>query len=120
MRGAVTCFTENKNLYLYDANYMFSLLIHPELGKVHEKTPNPDSYYLKKYEYQQKHGFWGKAEPPDFETTLDESIVENNIIQAGKLVFEATDHCNLNCPYCSLGEMYGFGKRDHNIYQQNN
>ena len=39
--------TENGNLYLYDVQHMFSLLVHPELGKVHEKHTNIEPYYLK-------------------------------------------------------------------------
>ena len=114
MRDSVVHSTQNGNLYLYDARKMFSLLIHPDLGKVHEKSAIPEPYYVRKYEYQKKYGFWGKAEPPDFEIALDESIVKENIIQTRKIVFETTDYCNLNCPYCSLGELYTIGKRDHN------
>ena len=114
MRESVVHSTENNNLYLYDAQHMFSLLIHPELGRAHEKSENLNPYYLKKYEYQKRHGFWGNAEPPDFETNLDESSINSSIIQTKKLVFEVTDHCNLNCPYCSVGELYEFSKRERN------
>jgi uncharacterized protein len=105
--------TENRNTYLYDTQYLFSGLVHPELEKIHKKSTDVDPYYSRKYEYLEKHGFFGKFKPIDFETTLDESKVKRNITQARQIVFETTDHCNLSCSYCSLGELYDFGKRDH-------
>ena len=113
MRESVVYSTKNNNLYLYDARYMFSLLIHPDMEKVHNKSPDADSYYLKKYEYLTNHGFWRKSEPVEFETAaLDEATVKENIIQTNQIIFEVTDRCNLNCPYCSLGEMYEAGKKE--------
>lgn len=42
--------TENNNFYLYDTQRILSMLIHPELKKIHEKSTdiNIDAYYLKK------------------------------------------------------------------------
>ena len=42
--------TENNNFYLYDTQRILSMLIHPELKKIHEKSTdeNIDGYYLKK------------------------------------------------------------------------
>lgn len=104
--------TDNRNLYLYDTLHLFSMLIHPEMEKVYKKSTEVDSYYLRKYAYLKEHGFFGESKPTDFETTLDESIVKKNIIQTKRIVFETTDHCNLNCQYCSLGEIYNFGKKN--------
>lgn len=104
--------TESNNSYLYDAKHFFSMLMHPELEKAHEKSIDVDPYYLKKYAYLKEHNLFGESEPAVFETALDESIIKENIIQTSQIVFETTDHCNLNCPYCSLGELYEFGKKD--------
>jgi len=113
MRESIIYSSDNNNVYIYDARHNFSLLIHPELAKVNVQSKDTDTYYLKKYAYLKDHGFWKNAEPPDFETTLlDESVVKENIIHTPQIVFEVTDHCNLNCPYCSLGELYEVGKRD--------
>ena len=93
------------------------MLIHPELKKIHEqflekKTINIQSYYLKKYEYLKKHGFFSKFEFTNF-ASLDESTVKDTIIQTRQLVFEVTDFCNLNCSYCAYGDLYeGFEKRN--------
>ncbi len=104
--------TENNNSYLYDAKHFYSMLMHPELEKAHEKSIDVDPYYLKKYAYLKEHNLFGESKPAVFETALDESIIKENIIQTSQIVFETTDHCNLNCPYCSLGELYEFGKKD--------
>ena len=112
MRKSVVYSTENSNWYLFDAQHMFSLLIHPNLVKVYEQSIDLDSYYLHKYEYQKKHGFWGKVEPANIETVFDESIVKENIMQTQQIIFEVTDHCNLKCMYCSFGELYDFKKKN--------
>jgi len=112
MRESVIHSTENNNLYLYDAQHKFSVLMHPDLGKVHEKSIGTDSYYVNKYTYLKKYGFFGKSEPVDFETILDEAIIKEKIIQIQRLVFEVTDHCNLNCMYCrTSGKLYKFGRK---------
>jgi uncharacterized protein len=113
MKTSIIHSTENNNSYLYDAQHLFSVLMHPELENVYKKTAKFNSYYFKKYKYLKKHGFFGDFKSIDFETTLDESIVKKHIIQTRQIVFEATDNCNLNCSYCSLGELYELGKRDH-------
>jgi len=106
MRESVIHSSANGNAYLYDARHMFSMLIHPALGKVHSKLTEADSYYHKKHAYLQAHDFYGSVKPPDFETELGENVVKNNLLNSTKIVFEVTDHCNLNCAYCSLGELY--------------
>lgn len=112
MKKSIIHSTEECNSYLYDAQHLYSVLIHPELEKIHEKSLGVDPYYLKKYEYLKGYGFFGEAEPIDFGVALDEAIVKENIIQTKQIVFETTDHCNLSCQYCSLGELYDFSKND--------
>jgi len=111
MRESVTYSTENGNFYLYDAQHMFPVLIHPELCKVYEKATKTDPYYFKKYGYLTEHGFGGRSKPVIFETTLNESQVKAKIIQTPKVVFEVTDHCNLNCRYCTFGDLYKFNEK---------
>jgi uncharacterized protein len=86
--------------------------MHPELKKAHERSTDIDPYYTLKYGYLKEYGLFEKSETVNFETTLDESIVKRNISQTPQVVFETTDHCNLNCTYCSLGELYDFGKKE--------
>ncbi|MCL2650948.1 MAG: radical SAM peptide maturase [Candidatus Azobacteroides sp.] len=97
--------TENNNLYLYDDLKKLSLLIHPELAKVHEKSNNINSYYYKKYIYLKKYGFFSKSEFTDFQT-ISEAMVKDSLIQITQIVFEVTNFCNLNCTYCVYGELY--------------
>ena len=49
--------TENNNFYLYDTQRILSMLIHPELKKIHEKSTdiNIDAYYLKRSLYTSLH-----------------------------------------------------------------
>ena len=101
----------NNNSYLYDDQHRLSILTHPEFDKACEKTKDADPYYLRKYAYLKKHGFFAKLKPREFRT-LEESNVSDNIINTRQIVYEVTDSCNLTCTYCALGELYeGFDER---------
>lgn len=103
--------SENDNLYIYDDQRRLSLLVHPELEKAYENRNDVDLYYLKKYAYLKEHGFFENPRVLDF-TTLDESMVIENIANTRQVVFEVTDSCNLNCTYCAFGGLYeGFDER---------
>jgi Arylsulfatase regulator (Fe-S oxidoreductase) len=105
--------TENNNLYIYDDQQRLSVLIHPRFEKVHEKSTALDSYYLKKFEYLKKHGFFSNSKPANFLESIDESIVKNNIFQLPHIVFEVTNSCNLDCTYCCFGKLYeGYDTRN--------
>ena len=103
--------SENNNLYIYDDRSRLSLLVHPEFEKVHKKSTDVSPYYLRKYEYFKKNGFFEKPKHVRF-IKLEESVVLDNIRNVKQIVFETTDSCNLNCMYCSLGALYeGFDER---------
>jgi len=97
--------SESGNLYIYDDEYRLSILIHPEFEKAYKKSNDADLYYIKKYAYLRSNGFFAKPRNVDF-TTLEESMVKDNIINTKQVVFEATGLCNLNCTYCGLGDLY--------------
>lgn len=106
--------TENNNFYIYDDRCRLSMLIHPEIKKAHENSAVVSSYYLEKYAYLKKYGFFTEAKSPQFET-LDEANVLDSIIQTTQIVFEVTDSCNLSCVYCGYGELFqAFDERGHN------
>ena len=105
--------SEKNNHYIYDDQHRLSMLIHPELMKVHEKSADIDPYYLDKYEYLKKHDLFIEPRLVDI-GTLDELMVEEGIIRTQQIVFEVTDNCNLNCTYCSEGELY------REFYSRNN
>lgn len=98
--------TEFGNLYLYDNNQTLSLLIHPELKKAHDKSGEVDPYYLRKYEYLRKHGFFSDSQIVNF-GEVNEMMVEEGICNVPQIIFEVTDFCNLDCTYCGYGELYG-------------
>ena len=103
--------SQNNNFYIYDDHSRLSMLVHPEIRKVHEKSTDVDSFYLQKYEYLRKHGFFAKPKVSNFET-LSEETVKTSIIETQGITFEVTDFCNLNCTYCAYGELYeGFDTR---------
>lgn len=107
MLNTVIHTSENNNFYLYDDRSRSSMLIHPELSKVHKNSTAIDPYYEGKYAYLKSHGFFANPEPVDFKTEVDESMVQKGIIETNQIVFEVTDACNLKCSYCVLGELYG-------------
>lgn len=103
--------SDNGNLYIYDDRYRLSMLVHPEFNKVYKKLKSVDPYYVKKYAYLRQYGFFEKSKFSNFRT-LEESVVEENIIHVKQIVFEVTDSCNLKCTYCAFGELYdGFDER---------
>lgn len=110
MQQSVICTSKKGNWYLYDDQYSLSMLIHPELAKTQNVLMNSDSYYVKKYEYLKKHGFFLESKIVDFETKLSKEKVEKCLIQTPQILFEVTDMCNLNCVYCALGELYEWGE----------
>lgn len=112
MESTIIYSTENNNSYLYSVEHSFSMLIHPELVKAHKKAKDVDSYYLKKYNYLKENDFFGETKPVEFGNVLKEDVIKKNIAQLPEVVFETTDHCNLNCRYCSLGELYTFSKKE--------
>ena len=103
--------TDNGNLYLYYDQSRLSFLIHPEFERACKNETDVDLYYLKKYAYFIDHGFFDSQMITDFRK-LEESEVVDNIFNTKQIVFEVTDSCNLNCTYCSLGELYeGYDER---------
>lgn len=105
--------TENKNSYIYDDSNRQTILIHPELRLIHENSKDNDPYYIAKYNYLKKHGFFADPKPANLKKRIDESMIKDSIIQSQQIVFEVTDLCNLRCSYCSLGEFYdGFEERN--------
>jgi uncharacterized protein len=105
--------TENSNMYLYDDRQRLSLLIHPEIAKVHGKSAEVDPDYVKKYTYLNQHGFFDKPQLAQF-GMIDETMIRESIVQSQQIVFEVTDECNLNCTYCGYGELYeGYDARNH-------
>lgn len=104
--------SDNNNSYIYDDHFRLSMLVHPEIKKANEKVSEVDPYYLKKYAYLKKHGFFTKPKLAEF-SMLEKAMVVDNIINIKQVVFEVTDSCNLKCTYCSLGELYkGFDARN--------
>lgn len=89
------------------------MLIHPELKKAHEKVEDVNPYYVKKYEYLEKYGFFRYSKPIEF-GELTEDMIKDSLCQTPQVTFETTDYCNLNCTYCSFGNLYeGFDERNH-------
>lgn len=112
--------SNNNNSYMYDLASRLSMLIHPQLENAYKNLTNTDSYYLGKYEYLKNHNFFSESKSPNF-VTLTDSSVENNIFKTEQIVFEVTDFCNLDCSYCTFGELYqGYEKRNFKNIDKDN
>ena len=104
--------SEKGNLYIYDNDSRFSILIHPEIENAIQGAFDVDPYYVKKYEYLRQHGFFSESRPIKFEE-VSEDMIKNNMAEIPQIVFETTDLCNLSCTYCVLGDVYeGFELRN--------
>ncbi len=99
-------------MYLYDYTHRLSILMHPKLKEVIEEKQNIDPYYLSKYKYLKSHSFFKEIPTEDF-GEITESMIKESFRQTAQITFEVTDFCNLNCTYCSFGELYeGFDARN--------
>lgn len=113
MKRSLIHSTDNNNHYIYDDQSRLSMFIHPAIKDAYENQPDVSPYYLRKYEYLKKHGFFSDAKSPRFEV-LDENSVMDSIIQTSQIVFEITESCNLNCVYCGYGDLFQVSdKRNH-------
>ena len=60
-----------------------------------------------KIEYLKNQHFW--SEEPETETTfgqLTAEMIQQQLENLKVLTFEVTDKCNLNCKYCTYGQVY--------------
>lgn len=119
MKSSTIYSTNKGNIYLYDIGNKYTLIVHPELKKAYQNNPNADSYYQNKYNYLKKYGFFRDIDLFSFETKVDECSVKRNLYEINQIVFEVTDFCNLRCEYCSLGELYSFGKKKRKNINEN-
>lgn len=90
------------------------MLVHPILKDIHLKTiKEDDPYYRQKYNYLVQHGLFSESQSIEF-GDLTEAMIKESLIQTPQITFETTDYCNLNCTYCSFGDLYeGFDERNH-------
>ena len=58
MENTIFYTTDNCNTYLYDGQYHFSMLINPELEKASQSDSNIEQYYIDKYKYLKRYGFF--------------------------------------------------------------
>lgn len=71
--------TVNNNYYIYDDRSRLSLLIHPEIKKVYEQFRDVDPYYLKKYAYLKKKGFFTETVVPQFKKVSEIDVLDSII-----------------------------------------
>lgn len=113
MENTIFYTTDNCNTYLYDGQYHFSMLINPELEKATQSDSNVEQYYIDKYKYLKRYGFFTDKKTR-FISELKVSDVESSIIHTKQIVFEVTGLCNLQCTYCIQGDLYeGFDTRNN-------
>ena len=105
--------SDNGNFYIYDYRYKYSMLVHPSMKKILNKEASADSYYLAKYEYLKRYNFFSEPASSVQFGKLTEAVIKESLKQITQITFEVTDFCNLNCTYCSFGDLYeGFDERN--------
>lgn len=111
--------TKNDNYYIYSNSLNYFLPVHSELkniieGKVLsvEKYNSEIDYYNKKYAFLISNGFFNDDDI-SLVTSIDPDSIKMKLASLQQLLIEVTDDCNLNCKYCSYGELY-------NNYDQRN
>lgn len=92
--------TKSKNIYLLDMNNTCICHVHPELSK-----DIRSDYYQKKYNYLLEKGFF-KDNQNNHQARIHPNFIKKQLANIKQIVFEITDACNLNCKYCSYGELY--------------
>lgn len=64
-------------------------------------------YYYKYMQFLKASGYFGTIEKRNLkEKVLTPDMVENAFSGSGRIAFEVTEDCNLECSYCGLGELY--------------
>ena len=122
--------TLGRNNYIYDANSMFMLNIHPIIELIHRynsicdedmdqnladfvmsKYPHTDQseiqYYAGKYIFLKSSGFFQEfnvLQALSGKTTAQ--VVMAQIANLDNIVFQVTNECNFRCKYCCYGELY--------------
>ena len=131
MMNSSTFFTTlGGNTYLYDANNMCMLNMHPIVELIHfyyqdnnvdsnqglfdyvlSKYPDTDrceiQYYLEKYNFIKASGFFNSLEVKQLLSgKVTAQVVEAQLANLDNIVFQVTNDCNFRCKYCCYGELY--------------
>lgn len=115
MKTTISFKDKYKNSYWSDIENGKISLCHPTFHSVIEKMQNLNfeknnidnnwDYYVSKYNFLKKNGFWGDIkEKRQFVLTPEK--VKYELANTNQLVFEITDSCNLQCQYCYYSDLY--------------
>lgn len=71
-------------------------------------------YYLKKFRFLNKNGFFKPGFQKNREGLLPPEKIEQNLAQTKQIIFETTEECNLDCVYCTYSKFYFNKSRERN------
>lgn len=73
--------------------------------------------YLCKVKYLKRFGYFSSILKESRNTsTINETMIHNNLCKTTQLVFEVTESCNLKCYYCGYGSLYNPVEGRHNTF----
>ncbi len=73
--------------------------------------------YLCKVKYLKRFGYFSSILNESRNTsTINETMIHNNLCKTTQLVFEVTESCNLKCYYCGYGSLYNPVEGRHNTF----
>lgn len=126
--------SDKGNQYLYSPHIGQISLIHPllaffydtedsggDLNKLFQKvrsegrfilsgtaefTPGEFRYYLNKYRFLKRKGYFRDRKRLNFNGLLSSPDIKDNISRIKQLIFEVTEDCNLSCAYCAYSKFY--------------
>lgn len=135
--------TANSNHYLYHSQENKVVFLHPlinffsemegrgmNFGEWIDNLEGPDvnikglgvfttkeiRYYFKKYNlFKEKNYFRTVNDEKLFQRRLTGYDIENLITSCKDVIFEATKACNLDCRYCTQGDLYQIHKKDQRV-----
>ena len=107
-------FQSDENHYLQDITNNYLLFLPLELFKQIQMcldTPNFEveghsSYYGRKARFLLENLENERSIEQNYTSRLTPELIENSLANARQITFEVTERCNLNCKYCTYGELY--------------
>jgi len=142
MKSPLLIQTKNQNKYFYSPSCKQFIINHPilfhllELHKNNEdlyswidKLPDNDiqistygkfskqeiEHYFQKFQFFKNNDFFNDVDLKEkLSGTITSKNIEDSFNNTNRIVFEVTEDCNLNCKYCTFGELYEKRERETN------
>lgn len=102
--------SEKGNDYLYSPTNKRLLFLPPKLndslGGLTLANSDDDAYYKEKIKFLKEHNHLEALNIPERDAQLTADHIQYSFSNCSQVVFEVTEDCNLECSYCTYGELY--------------